>query len=211
MPLSTGTKVAIAAKGHGQNPEAHRLYLQGRYFSDRLSEEDTAKGIRYLKEALALDPQHASAWAELAKAYSASGRVPLAGAGVRGARRRVGSGEERTDVPQAPCGSAVERPHEEDRARGMSVRPGSSGRYPRAMWNLTRHAPLALLVAAAFITLTPAPGAAQRYVATADTLHPRIKYADSLVSANERCMVAQQKLNRRVRPIYVNGIPMGFC
>jgi len=68
-----------------------------------------------------------------------------------------------------------------------------------------------LLVAAVVLTLTPAPGAAQRYVATADTLHPRIKYADSLVSANERCMVAQQKLNRRVRPIYVNGIPMGFC
>jgi serine/threonine protein kinase/tetratricopeptide (TPR) repeat protein len=66
-------EVAIAAKGHGQNPEAHRLYLQGKYFGDRLSEADTAKAIHYLKEALALDPQHASAWAELAKAYSNSG------------------------------------------------------------------------------------------------------------------------------------------
>ena len=59
--------------------------------------------------------------------------------------------------------------------------------------------------------LAPMPALAQRYVATGDTLHPRIKYADSLVSANDRCMVALQKLNRRVRPVYVNGVPMGFC
>ena len=66
-------EVAIAARGHGDNPEAHRLYLQGKYFVDRISEEDTNKGIGYLKEALALDPSHAAAWAELAKAYSNSG------------------------------------------------------------------------------------------------------------------------------------------
>ena len=73
-----------------------------------------------------------------------------------------------------------------------------------------RHLLAALLLATA-TSLTPTPGAAQRFVATADSLYPRIKYADSLVSANERCMVAQQKLNLRVRPIYVNGLPMGFC
>ncbi len=70
---------------------------------------------------------------------------------------------------------------------------------------------LAALSLIAATSLAPAPGAAQRFVAAADSLYPRIKYADSLVSANERCMVAQQKLNLRVRPIYVNGVPMGFC
>jgi hypothetical protein len=55
------------------------------------------------------------------------------------------------------------------------------------------------------------PGVAQRYVPMPDTLHPRIRYADSLESANDRCMVSQQKLNLRVRPVYVNGVPMGFC
>jgi hypothetical protein len=70
---------------------------------------------------------------------------------------------------------------------------------------------LSALLFAATCSLAPTPGAAQRFVATADSLYPRIKYADSLVSANERCMVAQQKLNLRVRPIYVNGVPMGFC
>lgn len=70
---------------------------------------------------------------------------------------------------------------------------------------------LSALLFAATCSLAPTPGAAQRFVATTDSLYPRIKYADSLVSSNERCMVAQQKLNLRVRPIYVNGLPMGFC
>jgi hypothetical protein len=78
------------------------------------------------------------------------------------------------------------------------------------MANRPRNAPAAFLVALALSTAA-APSAGQRYVATADSAHPRIKYADSLVSANERCMVAQRKLNLRVRPVYVNGVPMGFC
>jgi serine/threonine protein kinase/Tfp pilus assembly protein PilF len=66
-------QVAAAAKGHGQSPEAHRLYLQGKYFVDRVTQEDTAKGIRYLEQALALDPTHAAAWADLARAHANSG------------------------------------------------------------------------------------------------------------------------------------------
>ena len=53
--------------------------------------------------------------------------------------------------------------------------------------------------------------AAQRYVPTADPQRPRLKFADSLLSANDRCMVSQSKLNPKVRPVYVNGVPMGFC
>ncbi|MGH7681699.1 MAG: tetratricopeptide repeat protein, partial [Candidatus Eiseniibacteriota bacterium] len=65
--------VAGASMGHGQNPEAHRLYLQGKYFLDRLNQEDTAKGMQYLKEALALDPAHAAAWAELSRGHANTG------------------------------------------------------------------------------------------------------------------------------------------
>ena len=69
---------------------------------------------------------------------------------------------------------------------------------------------LAIVLGAALLGL--APGArAQRVVPTADPAHPRIKFADSLVSPNDRCMVSQEKLNPRVRPVYVNGVPMGFC
>jgi hypothetical protein len=52
---------------------------------------------------------------------------------------------------------------------------------------------------------------AQRYVPAADPALPRLKYPDSLVSANDRCMVTKKKLNPKVRPVYVNGVPMGFC
>ena len=73
-------EIEIAAKGRGQNPEAHRLYLQARHVFDRRNHEDNDRGIGYLKEALALDPDFAAAWAELAGAYSReadSGWVPV--------------------------------------------------------------------------------------------------------------------------------------
>jgi hypothetical protein len=71
--------------------------------------------------------------------------------------------------------------------------------------NVAILAPLALAVALTTIV------EAQRYVPTADPKHPRLKFADSLVSANDRCIVAQEKLNPKVRPVYVNGVPLGFC
>ena len=61
---------------------------------------------------------------------------------------------------------------------------------------------VAQLVTAAF---------AQRLVPTADPKHPRLKFADSLLSPNDRCIVSQSGLNPKVRPVYVNGSPIGFC
>ncbi len=52
---------------------------------------------------------------------------------------------------------------------------------------------------------------AQVYVDTGDTLHPRIRYADSLLSLNDRCIVKMTKLGKKTRPVYVNGHPVGFC
>jgi len=63
-------EVARAARGRAQNAEAHRLYLQARHLIDRLTREDTTRGIGYLNEALKLDPGYALAWAELGWAYS---------------------------------------------------------------------------------------------------------------------------------------------
>ena len=79
------------------------------------------------------------------------------------------------------------------------------------MLNCPHRAPSALLLAVLTLVLTAMPAAAQRYLATSDSLHPRLRYADSLDSRNDRCLVAQNKLNPRVRPVYVNGLPMGFC
>ena len=63
-------QVAAAVKGRATDPEAHRLYLQGRYLIDRRAREDVMKGIGYLKQALDRDPGFALAWAELGSAYA---------------------------------------------------------------------------------------------------------------------------------------------
>jgi len=62
--------VAAAVQGRGENAEAHRLYLQGKYFVERFSEQGNTKGIEYLRQALDLDPKHAPAWVKLARAYA---------------------------------------------------------------------------------------------------------------------------------------------
>ena len=62
--------VAKAARGRSTNPAAHRLYLLGRYFVNRLNREDLSRAMEHLKGAIALDPKFALAWAELAAAYT---------------------------------------------------------------------------------------------------------------------------------------------
>jgi tetratricopeptide (TPR) repeat protein len=61
-------EVQAAAKGRGNNAEAYRLYLQGRFFGDRLTREDNAKAIDYYRQALERDPEYALAWAWLSLA-----------------------------------------------------------------------------------------------------------------------------------------------
>jgi hypothetical protein len=57
----------------------------------------------------------------------------------------------------------------------------------------------------------PYDGEAQRRVPTADPEHPRLRFVDSLTSLNDRCMVRKAKLNPKMRPVYVNQQPVGFC
>jgi TolB-like protein/Tfp pilus assembly protein PilF len=61
-------EVRTAAKGRGGNVEAYRLYLQGRFFEDHFTREDTEKAIAYYRQALQVDPSYALAWAGLARA-----------------------------------------------------------------------------------------------------------------------------------------------
>jgi len=46
--------------------EAYNLFLQGRYFAQRQSPEDSKRAIPYLQRSLDLDPSYAPAWVELA-------------------------------------------------------------------------------------------------------------------------------------------------
>ena len=50
-------EVEAAAIGRADNPEAYRLYLQGRYFLERMTEADVARGAEYLEQATVLDPE----------------------------------------------------------------------------------------------------------------------------------------------------------
>jgi tetratricopeptide (TPR) repeat protein len=63
-------QVSAATRGRTDDPEAHELYLLGRFLVDRMNPDDTATGIAYLRQALQLDPRYALAWAGLAGAYS---------------------------------------------------------------------------------------------------------------------------------------------
>ena len=62
-------EVSKAAKGRATNPEAYRLYLQGRQLTERLNPEDMTRGIQYIEQALGLDREFPNAWAVLAWAY----------------------------------------------------------------------------------------------------------------------------------------------
>ncbi len=61
-------QVRLAERGRTAHPEAHSLFLQGRFFASRASSVDVARGVGYFERALQLDSAFASAWAALAQA-----------------------------------------------------------------------------------------------------------------------------------------------
>ena len=70
---SVSKEVAAASRGRSDNPEAYRLYLQGRYLIDRLTGPDITRGVEYLRAAIALDPEFALAHAAESRAHSYEG------------------------------------------------------------------------------------------------------------------------------------------
>jgi serine/threonine protein kinase/Tfp pilus assembly protein PilF len=63
----------ILRKRFTENTEAYQLYLQGRFFWNRRSEEGVKTAIKYFEEAIRKDPQYALAWAGIADSYSVLG------------------------------------------------------------------------------------------------------------------------------------------
>ena len=105
-------EVAAAAAGRGTDAEAHRLFLQGRYFVQRTGEQDLARGIALLRQALEIDPGHALAWARLSWAEtfaavtgSASPEPGIARAREAAARARA----LQADLPEALIASGAIR------------------------------------------------------------------------------------------------------
>jgi serine/threonine-protein kinase len=56
-----------------QNVEAYTLYLKGRFYWNKRTEEGIRKGIEYFQQAIELDPDYAVAYAGMADCYSVLG------------------------------------------------------------------------------------------------------------------------------------------
>ena len=56
-----------------ENTEAYQLYLQGRFFWNKRSEEGLQTAIKYFEAAIEKDPRYARAWAGIADSYSVLG------------------------------------------------------------------------------------------------------------------------------------------
>jgi len=96
--------VARATKGRGVDPEARRIVLLARYLLDRMTREDTGKAIEYLREALAMDPSYALAWAELSHAYGMQADMAWAPVAEGYARARDAAERARSLEPELPEG-----------------------------------------------------------------------------------------------------------
>jgi TolB-like protein/Tfp pilus assembly protein PilF len=74
----TGTAEQVLASKPTENPEAHQLYLKGRYFWNRRTEENIVTARGYFQQAIERDPSYALAYAGLSDCY---GLMPIYGNG----------------------------------------------------------------------------------------------------------------------------------
>src|SRR5262245_36264418 len=58
-----------ASRQETANVEAYRLYLKGRYFWNKYTEDGWKQALKYFGQAIELDPNYALAWAGLADSY----------------------------------------------------------------------------------------------------------------------------------------------
>jgi len=78
LQVQLGTEAARAlSKKPTENPEAHRLYLLGRYEFGKYTQAGWTSSIRYYEQALKLDPNYALAYCGLADTYAYMGGVVM--------------------------------------------------------------------------------------------------------------------------------------
>jgi len=66
----TGTAEHVLASRPTENPEAHQLYLKGRFFWNKRTTENIRKAIDYFQQAIEKDPAYALAFAGLGDAHA---------------------------------------------------------------------------------------------------------------------------------------------
>jgi TolB-like protein/DNA-binding winged helix-turn-helix (wHTH) protein/Flp pilus assembly protein TadD len=65
----TGEERKLLAKRYTENAQAHELFLKGKYFWNKRTEEALKKGIEYFQQAIEADPEYALAYSGLAESY----------------------------------------------------------------------------------------------------------------------------------------------
>ena len=73
----SGKDQDLLAKRETRNSEAYQLYLQGRFYWNKYTEEGFRKSIEYFKQAVEKDPNYALAYSGLADAYSLLGELAV--------------------------------------------------------------------------------------------------------------------------------------
>jgi TolB-like protein/Flp pilus assembly protein TadD len=69
----SGTDQQRLTKNYTDNAEAYQLYLKGRYYWNKRTEEGLRKGIEYFQNAIDRDPNYALAYSGLADCYNSFG------------------------------------------------------------------------------------------------------------------------------------------
>ena len=71
----TGKERKLLAKHYTENSHAYQLYLRGRYFWDKRTDDGFKKAIEYFGQAIAIDPNYALAYTGLADSYVLLGAI----------------------------------------------------------------------------------------------------------------------------------------
>ena len=69
LRLTCREKSRLARRRQTENRQAYELYLKGRFFWNKRTEEGIRKGIEFFRQAIDLDPTYALAYAGLAESY----------------------------------------------------------------------------------------------------------------------------------------------
>jgi hypothetical protein len=86
----TGGDEKRLAKRSTTNPEAYRLYLQGRYFVEKFTKGGVEKGIECFHQAIDLDPNYALAYDGLSSAYAVANDLVVIASGSNAQGERGG-------------------------------------------------------------------------------------------------------------------------
>ena len=202
-----GRAEKVLAARPTENPQAHELYLKGRYFWDKRTTQNLEKAIGFFQQAIDLDPNYALAYAGLGDAHSIvpiyagtppKDDVPKALAAARKAVEIDDSlAEAHTSLANALVMNLPLATAEPEFRRAIELNPNyatahqwfgeclfGEGRYPEALAELERaHEldPLSLIINASYGMALAGAG---RTAEAIDQLHKAIDLEPNLIAAH---------------------------